>query len=539
MRRARRRRRPERGPGACAAMRRADHGLRRQRRARSVWSTDYDRARATRRDRRCASCCDAALDVLATFADICELSRNRPAGEEESGDERVHSPREYFHSYLQSLDVEREGLPEAFRTRLAAVPSPLRRRRISSPGTRWRRRSTGSSWRRSGPPTRSRSSPGCSSGGCDDGCRRVRRGHATDRRGRRAAGGRDPAALPGGRRPGQEHPVRGCSSEPLIEQAREQVYARRPRAPAAPRRRTRRCRRDASGSRPWWPAPSPLIRLLAEQLTSHGPGPEAMLEAMTRRYYQVRTLEDVEAFRARRPAPVTGDFELSGERLHLISTRGRLRRPAGRPAHAVAGAGRAASRPAERGHRLYLAWPDAPADADRSPRPCDDAAGHVPVAGRRPPGHRHGVRPAGTECCSSPSGRGHGPGGGTGHPRHAPADRSAAGPVAAEELQRHPAAVGRGHLPVPLVAPTTRPTSGSSRWPRSGTSPRCGTPTARSSRSRPPSGCSLPAWRASAGRRRGAAASSGWTTTGSSCTCGRPSRCRWTTSPASRRRARR
>ncbi len=59
--------------------------------------------------------------MLATFADVCELSRNRPAGEEESGDERVHSPREYFHSYLHSLDVEREGLPEAFRTRLLAV----------------------------------------------------------------------------------------------------------------------------------------------------------------------------------------------------------------------------------------------------------------------------------------------------------------------------------------------------------------------------------------------------------------------------------
>ena len=59
--------------------------------------------------------------MLATFADLCELSRNRPAGEEESGDERVHSPREYFHSYLHSLDVEREGLPEAFRARLAAA----------------------------------------------------------------------------------------------------------------------------------------------------------------------------------------------------------------------------------------------------------------------------------------------------------------------------------------------------------------------------------------------------------------------------------
>ena len=63
----------------------------------------------------------ASLDVLATFTDICELSRNRPAGAEEAGDERVHSPSEYFHSYLRSLDPEREGLPQAFRSRLAAV----------------------------------------------------------------------------------------------------------------------------------------------------------------------------------------------------------------------------------------------------------------------------------------------------------------------------------------------------------------------------------------------------------------------------------
>ena len=34
---------------------------------------------------------------------------------------RVHSPREHFHTYLQSLDVERGGLPDAFRARLERV----------------------------------------------------------------------------------------------------------------------------------------------------------------------------------------------------------------------------------------------------------------------------------------------------------------------------------------------------------------------------------------------------------------------------------
>ena len=36
-------------------------------------------------------------------------------------DERVHSPREHFHTYLHSLDVEQERLPAAFRTRLSRV----------------------------------------------------------------------------------------------------------------------------------------------------------------------------------------------------------------------------------------------------------------------------------------------------------------------------------------------------------------------------------------------------------------------------------
>ncbi|MEO6500312.1 MAG: biotin carboxylase N-terminal domain-containing protein, partial [Jatrophihabitantaceae bacterium] len=60
----------------------------------------------------------AELGVFRAFADLCELSRNRPGGEEVSS-ERMHSPREYFHSYLHSLDVDREQLPDAFRLRLS------------------------------------------------------------------------------------------------------------------------------------------------------------------------------------------------------------------------------------------------------------------------------------------------------------------------------------------------------------------------------------------------------------------------------------
>ncbi|MBV9822936.1 MAG: fused acetyl/propionyl-CoA carboxylase subunit alpha/methylmalonyl-CoA decarboxylase subunit alpha, partial [Actinobacteria bacterium] len=60
----------------------------------------------------------AELAVFRAFADLCELARNRPGGEEPHNG-RMHSPREYFHSYLHSLDVEREQLPEDFRRRLS------------------------------------------------------------------------------------------------------------------------------------------------------------------------------------------------------------------------------------------------------------------------------------------------------------------------------------------------------------------------------------------------------------------------------------
>ncbi len=64
--------------------------------------------------------CDE-IRLLGLFADFAELSRNRPAGEELHTELRVHSPKEHFHSYLQSLDVERDGLTPQFKDRLAKV----------------------------------------------------------------------------------------------------------------------------------------------------------------------------------------------------------------------------------------------------------------------------------------------------------------------------------------------------------------------------------------------------------------------------------
>ena len=61
------------------------------------------------------------IELLGLFADLAELSRNRPVGEDLHTELRVHSPKEHFHAFLQSLDVDRGALPDEFRDRLARV----------------------------------------------------------------------------------------------------------------------------------------------------------------------------------------------------------------------------------------------------------------------------------------------------------------------------------------------------------------------------------------------------------------------------------
>ncbi|MEO7446745.1 MAG: biotin/lipoyl-containing protein, partial [Humibacillus sp.] len=61
------------------------------------------------------------IAVLELVADFAELSRNRPVEQERHTELLVHSPREHFHTYLQSLDADRAGLPDDFREKLARV----------------------------------------------------------------------------------------------------------------------------------------------------------------------------------------------------------------------------------------------------------------------------------------------------------------------------------------------------------------------------------------------------------------------------------
>ena len=296
---------------------------------------------------------EAELELLGTFADICELSRNRPTLDEESSDESVHSPREYFHSFLHSLDADVEGLPKAFRTKIAQAlrnydvdslePGPeleeavyrlfLALQRMANPVPvisallgRWLNADDVAS---------------ASTSAVGDVLDRLI--VATQVR----------------------YPVIGdiarnlrfrLFDEPAIRNAREHVYdgvrealqylADNPDAPDYA------ARIDALIA-----TPELLIDLLAERISSPG----ALLEVITRRYYEIRALEDIRAFQQDGDQFVTGSYELAGKRLHLVSTvtdRERLSTTL-RAVDSIAGLN-ADNLVVD----IYLSWPDAPTDGD-------------------------------------------------------------------------------------------------------------------------------------------------------------------------------
>ncbi|MBS4727969.1 ATP-grasp domain-containing protein [Mycobacterium sp. SM1] len=296
---------------------------------------------------------EAELALLGIFADICEISRNRPTLDEQDSDERVHSPREHFHSFLRSLDAQLEGLPPAFCTKLIRAlrdydvstlePGPeleeavyrlflaLQRMENQVPVItallgRWLTADVVSAL-----PT-----------AVGEVLERLI--VATQVR----------------------YPVIGDISrnlrfrlfdEPQIRKARERTYdgvrahlrylTENPGAPDYG------SRIDALAA-----TSEPLIELLAQQISNPGP----LLEAVTRQYYEIRALEDVESFERAGAQFVTGSYELAGDHLRLVSTvTDRERLPATLGAiDAMCGPG-AENLVVD----IYLSWPDAPTDGDR------------------------------------------------------------------------------------------------------------------------------------------------------------------------------
>ncbi len=261
------------------------------------------------------------LALLTTFADVCELSRNRPTIEEESPDELVHSPREYFHSYLHSFDVDRENLPERFRTRLSRAlrhygvtdlePTPELQEAVYRLFLAQQRDADQI------PVVAALLERWLLEGEVPTGPGRAEIGEVLDRL-IVATRLRYPAACDVARSIRYQ-----LFDQALIRQARERVYAdvrehlqylddHPDAADYAQRIETLAA------------SPEPLLRLLAQRIGTNRSGPEPMIEVLTRRYYKIRTLENVRSFLLDDRQFVTGEFELLGAQLHLISTMGQL-----------------------------------------------------------------------------------------------------------------------------------------------------------------------------------------------------------------------
>ena len=295
---------------------------------------------------------EAELVLLNTFADICELARNRPTMDEENTDERVHSPREHFHSFLHSLDVDIQGLPEAFRSKLSRAlrhydiddlaRSPELEEAVYRVFLALQRIENQvpviaallDHW-------------------LDD---------SADKTSDTAIGEVLERLIVATQ---ARYPVIGDVARnlrfrlfdaPQIRRAREQVYdgvrgslqylTENPDAPDYA------ARIDALVS-----TPEPLIDLLAARITDPG----ALLEVITRQYYEIRTLEDVKAFDRDNKHFVTGNFDLAGERLQLVSTATSFTDLSATLDAIDDIAGPASEHLAV---DLYLAWPDAPSDGD-------------------------------------------------------------------------------------------------------------------------------------------------------------------------------
>ncbi len=295
------------------------------------------------------------LEILTIFADLAELSRNWPATEreeleEEEEGERVRSPREHFRSYLHSLELEREGLPETFRARLT--------RALARYGVHDLER---------GPEL-------------EEAVYRIFLAHQRvpsqvpgvmallDRRLQHAEALLEPlkdelhktldrlivaAQL--------RHPVVGelarsvrfrVFDQPVIEEARARVLAAARQQlgylaahPDAPDYGDRIDALVAS--------PQPLIRLLAERIGGREDH-EPMLELLTRRYYKVCPLEEVQALDRDGRRFLTAHYTPGDRRVHLITT---LAEASELPAAASAAAALASDAPASQAVvDFYVVW---------------------------------------------------------------------------------------------------------------------------------------------------------------------------------------
>ncbi|TFV80233.1 ATP-grasp domain-containing protein, partial [Blastococcus sp. CT_GayMR20] len=301
------------------------------------------------------------LALLTTFADLSELSRNRPTSAEEQSDEQVHSPREHFHTYLHSLDIEREALPESFRGRLGRAllhygvgglePGPALEEAVFRIFLAQQRTADQL------PVVLALLDRWLTAGELPAGALREELAEVLDRL----------IVATQLRYPSVGDVARAVRfryfEKPLVEQARREVVDRAERlltelteSPGGAA--------DMERVQALVESPEPLIRLLGRRLASPpSSNADPVLEVLTRRYYRRRSLENLRSFLLEGRTAVTGDYELSGEQLHLVALMAQSDNlPAALSSLAELVAGLAD--PTHAVVDLYLSWPDRPSDAD-------------------------------------------------------------------------------------------------------------------------------------------------------------------------------
>ncbi|PRX43648.1 acetyl/propionyl-CoA carboxylase alpha subunit [Prauserella shujinwangii] len=317
------------------------------------------------------------VELLRVFADLSELSRNRPAGEETKADTRVHSPREYFHTYLQSLDVERAGLSENFQQRLARVlahygvddfeRTPELEEAVFRIFVAQQRASSDvvvattllQQWLEEPPPPGELREPV---------------GYALEHL-ITATQLRFPVVGDLAR-----SVVFRWFAQPMLRRTRAEVYAtvrghlrHLERDPDAPDRAERIAAMVAS--------PEPLVRLLGQRIGRDGSDLRPLLEVMSRRYYRTRDLADIRTLRSDGRSFFTAEYDLEGQRLLLVATATDF---AELP-QALAALGEVAdggTRDAELVADVYLTWPDQPAEANAMAAELREIIAAAPLPGR-------------------------------------------------------------------------------------------------------------------------------------------------------------
>jgi acetyl/propionyl-CoA carboxylase alpha subunit/acetyl-CoA carboxylase carboxyltransferase component len=300
------------------------------------------------------------IELLGLFADLSELSRNRPAGEQPTADAELHSPREYFHTYLQSLDAERARLSETFQARLSRVlghygvesldRTPeleeavfrifLAQQRAAADvaiiGALLQR------WLDEAAP----------SDEAEHDAAGLTLEHLVAATQLRFPSTGDLARIT----------VFRWFAQPLLRRKRAEVYLDvrehlhyLDKNPDAPDRADRIAKMVASSE--------PLVRLLGQRIGRAGIDPVPLLEVLTRRYYGNKPLSDMRTRTAGGCTFVTAEHTASGEHARVVTT--------GVDFPALAGAVRAVGELAgdlpATGNvvaELYVSWPDQPADAD-------------------------------------------------------------------------------------------------------------------------------------------------------------------------------